>query len=282
MVQEQPTNGGWVRATNGLVLSEFQGLSPTALIHCRFTDWSVPSLDVPAFSAPTNKGPFNFQDCEFHTGKLVSYGPTLTLTNCLLERVSTYLQPTDGGTTYMRNCLVYGGIFTFAPSNSLVYDNLFDQPVLTNWNGYTGGHNAYITNNSRLQPTQTNDIILAAEPSYQAGPLGNYYLLSTNSLCNAGSTSAANVTLYHYTVTTNLVNNLQIKETNSVVDVNYHYVATDNNGNPIDTNDDGTPDYLSDVNGNGQVDSGEIGWNIVGDLGLSVLITRPPNGATVP
>jgi hypothetical protein len=174
-------------------------------------------------------------------------------------------------------------MLTLAPSNSVVYDNLFDKPVITNWNGYTGGYNAYITSYSRLQPTQTNDLILSAEPSYQAGPLGSYYLLSTaTNLINKGSTSAANVALYHYTVTANIVGGLEIKETNSVVDVNYHYVATDTNGIPIDTNGDGTPDYLSDVNGNGTVDSGEIGWNIRGDLGLSVLITRPPNGATVP
>jgi hypothetical protein len=169
----------------------------------------------------------------------------------------------------MRNCLVYGGIFTFAPSNSLVYDNLFDQPVLTNWNAYAGGHNAYITNYSRLQPTQTNDIILAAEPSYQASFLGNYYLPSNSVLCNAGSTSASNVMLFHYTVTSNLVNNLQIKETNSVVDVNYHYVATDNNGIPIDTPDDGTADYLEDTNGDGVYDAGDLGnW----------LIYNSPNG----
>ena len=38
----------------------------------------------------------------------------------------------------------------------------------------------------------------------------------------------------------------------------------------------------ADSNGNGVVDSGEIGWNITGDLGLQVIITRPRNGAVIP
>ena len=63
--------------------------------------------------------------------------------------------------------------------------------------------------------------------------------------------------MYHFTTQTN-----QVPGTDSVVDIGYHYVATDTNGVPLDTNSDGIPDYLEDANGNGLVDSGEIGWNI--------------------
>ena len=35
------------------------------------------------------------------------------------------------------------------------------------------------------------------------------------------------------------------------------------------------PDYLEDANGNGVVDSGEIDWQVAGDLGLTVVITQP-------
>jgi len=69
---------------------------------------------------------------------------------------------------------------------------------------------------------------------------------------------------------------------NSIVDIGYHYVSTDTIGIPIDTNGDGIPDYISDANGNGLVDSGEIGWNITGDLGLQVIITRPRAGSILP
>ena len=73
-----------------------------------------------------------------------------------------------------------------------------------------------------------------------------------------------------------------MKETNSIVDIGYHYVAVDANGIPFDTNTNGIPDYLDDANGNGVIDSGEIAWNIFGDLGLRVQIIRPRTGTTLP
>ena len=281
-VQEQPYTN-WLQTSGGALSSEFQGLSPGSTIYCRLTSWSTLGMAVPDFYGPTNSGPFNFQDCEFHGGKVVSAQPTVNLTNCLLERAFTDLEPKDGLTTFVRVGLVYGGAFVFGPTNSLVQDVLFDGTSITNWNGYTGGFNAYDTGAQRLLPNQSADIILSAAPSYKVGPLGNYYQVTNSVLINADtSTAAYQVGLYHYTVTTNLVSGYEIKETNSLVDVSYHYVATDANGNPIDTNGDGIPDYLSDVNGDGAVNSGEISWSASGDLGLKVLITRPKNGATIP
>jgi hypothetical protein len=281
-VQEQPYTN-WFQTSGGAVRSEFNGLSPGSVINCRLTSWSTLSQAVPGFNGTTNMGPFNFQDCEFHGGTLVSTRPTLNLTNCLLERVYTDLEPKDGLTASFRVGTVFGGSFIFAPSNSVVQDVFFDSVGITNWNGYNGGFNAYVTNFQRLQPTKSSDIILTASPPYQLGPLGNYYELTNSVLINADTnTTAAQLGLYHYTVTTNLVNGYEIKETNSLVDVSYHYVVTDANGNPMDTNGDGIPDYLSDVNGDGSVSSGEISWNSSGDLGLKVLITRPRNGSTIP
>jgi hypothetical protein len=249
----------WARCTNGLITSEFQGLSLGCTINCRFTQWSVPSLDAPAFVAPTNAGPFYFRDCEFHGGKLLSVRPTLDLTNCLLERVYTDLEPKDGLTNYFRVGLVYGGTFTFAPSNSIVQDVLFDSATISNWNGYTGGFNAYVTNQTRLQPTKTTDILLSASPSYQVGPLGWYYQLTNSVLINADTNTTANqIGLYHFTMVTNLVSGIEIKETNSLVDVSYHYVASDANGNPADFDGDGIPDYLEDTNGDGVFNTGDL------------------------
>jgi hypothetical protein len=42
------------------------------------------------------------------------------------------------------------------------------------------------------------------------------------------------------------------------VDLGYHYPAVDANGNPIDTDGDGVPDYISDPNGNGLPDAWEM------------------------
>lgn len=190
-VQEQPYTN-WFQTSGGALSSEFQGLSPGSVINCRLTSWSTLGMAVPDFSGTTNTGPFNFQDAEFHGGTLISTRPTVNLTNCLLERAFTDLEPKDGLTTYVRVGLVYGGAFIFGPTNSLVQDVLFDTVGITNWNGYSGGFNGYVTNSSqRLAPTKSTDIILGGEPSYQLGPLGNYYQLTNSLLINADTNTTA-------------------------------------------------------------------------------------------
>ena len=67
--------------------------------------------------------------------------------------------------------------------------------------------------------------------------------------------NAASIGLYHYTTQTN-----QAKETNSVVDIGYHYVAVNSSGSPIDTDGDGSPDYYEDVNGDGSATGDPTSW----------------------
>ncbi len=111
--------------------------------------------------------------------------------------------------------------------------------------------------------------------AFVSGALGDFYQPTNSILVNTGSVMADLAGLYHhYTTTTN-----QMKETNSIVDIGYHYVAVDVNGNPIDTDGDGVPDYLEDTNGNGIVDAGEDDWRKA-DLGIwishpSGLISTP-------
>jgi hypothetical protein len=209
----------------------------------------------------------------------------MNFTNCLLERLNADMEPSDNYTPVVRNCTVFGGTFCLAPSpgtNAIVLDNLFDgTSIPCGLNGYTGGFNAAVTNFDH--PGFPTDIVLLSSPTYQSGPLGNFYQPTNSLLINADiNTTADRVGLYHYTLCTNLLGGYQIKETNSCLDISFHYVATDANGNPIDTNGDGTPDYLSDSNGNGVVDSGETAWKLTGDLGLKVIITRPRSGSTIP
>jgi hypothetical protein len=139
-----------------------------------------------------------------------------------------------------------------------IYDNAFDTcTFILSSHSVTNGNNAYINCANRLNPTNVSDVVLT-NFTYQAGPLGNYYQPTNSALINAGSvTNAGLVGLYHYTTTTN-----QVKETNSVVDIGYHYVAVDGNGNAVDSNADGTPDYQEDSNGNGAQDEGETLWGI--------------------
>jgi hypothetical protein len=144
-----------------------------------------------------------------------------------------------------------------------VQDVLFDRTTISNWNGYNGGFNAYVTNLSRLQPTKSSDLILSTSPSYQVGPLGQYYQLLSGPVFNADTgTTADQLGLYHFTTVTNIVGTYEIKETNSLVDISYHYVAGDANGNPADFDGDGFPDYLEDINGNGNAADDPTSWLI--------------------
>ena len=115
---------------------------------------------------------------------------------------------------------------------------------------------------NRLWPTSAFDIVTNATLAYQTGPLGAFYQPTNSPLINKGSTNANLLGLYHYTVLTNLVNGLEIKETNSIVDIGYHYVAADAYGNPFDTNSNGIPDCVEDANGNGLWDNGETPWTL--------------------
>lgn len=284
-VQEQFTNSWCVRADYAYIIAP-SGSGPNAYINCRFTDFSSPAQD--AYVIGWGGGsclPIVFQDCQFHGGYTYNENTSIEFTNCLMERVSIDHEPSDNYIPVVRNCTFFGGSFCLFPypsTNAIAFDNLFDETSLAcGYAGITGGFNASVTNFDH--PGFPNDIILLSAPVYQSGPLGNWYLPTNSPLINADtSTTADQVGLYHYTMYTNLVGGYQIKETNSWLDISFHYVATDANGNPIDTNGDDIPDYLSDINGNGLTDSGEVGWNIVGDLGLKVLITRPRNNSTLP
>jgi len=65
------------------------------------------------------------------------------------------------------------------------------------------------------------------------------------------------VGLYHFTTTTN-----QVKEAGTKVDIGAHFTACDANGNPVDSDGDGLPDYFEDVNGDGSVNGDPTSWLI--------------------
>ncbi len=115
----------------------------------------------------------------------------------------------------------------------------------------------------RLSPAHSTDIILPSSPAYRAGPFGKFYLLSPNTLLIDvdSSTAPAAVGLFHYTTTTNLnTDGVQLKETNSWLDIGWHAVATDAAGKPLDKDGDGIADYLEDWDGDGVAESGETDW----------------------
>jgi hypothetical protein len=283
-VQEQSTTnwagGGWVTVTTS---------SANAVVQCSFTMWSSfggmqgllgsRHFNQTGTVSETNNAQSSFSHCEFTGASLMISAGSISLTNCLFERV--YLSLSSGPNPYawyLYNNLFRGGFLLYSISGSppaliAAYDNLFDGAKISNGSGiFTNGYNAYVTNCinfvgcnncincSTLLNSQGNDQFFLNSPIYQTSYLGNCYyptnggLLST--LIDVGSRYATNAGLYHFTTTTN-----QQKEADTVVDIGFHYVAIDpNTGQPYDTDGDGVPDYLEDANGNGVVDSGETDW----------------------
>ncbi|HXU75292.1 MAG TPA: LamG-like jellyroll fold domain-containing protein, partial [Methylomirabilota bacterium] len=143
-----------------------------------------------------------------------------------------------------------------------VKDNLFDQTSIS----FSGDGNylslvARSNNGFYNSPTYTNlagtaNVNLTAL-SYASARLGPWYIGSASpTLTDVGSQAASGAGLYHHTMVTN-----QTKEGASTVDIGFHYVAVNGNGQPVDTDGDGVPDYLEDKNGNGIFESGsETPW----------------------
>ena len=211
---------------------------------------------------------------EFYGGGIGTYWVYSAFTNCLFDRTGT---GNAGGNTAryaMRNCTVHGGTVNIYKAGLTwpvwIEDSAFDKTTLSvedNSSGNTNitycDFNAFVINTNRLPMLGAHDVIVT-NYNWQSSWLGNYYLPSNSSLTNAGSLTADQFGLYHFTTQTD-----QTKETNSVVDIGYHYVAADDYGHPLDSNGNGIPDYLEDANGNGLVDNGEPSWMAVPMISMS-------------
>jgi hypothetical protein len=276
-VQEQSsTNWSASSAAPSIRISADTATSPKGSF--RFTGWSLLGGNGFHFYAdyPNITTPFGFMDCQFGPGGFTSIQCSIALTNCLLERPNISLEDDGGNYAYygFNNLFRFGNVILSRSGSAswLFKDNLFDRSTISTSGTLTHSNNAYVTGYSRLSPTNASDVVLTNIPIYLKSYLGNCYyptnggLLST--LINAGSRSATNALLYHYCTTTN-----QVKESSSTVDIGFHYVATDSNGNPIDTDGDGIADYLADTNGNGFQEFGELTFGIT--------VENPVNGSVL-
>ncbi|HEY3760660.1 MAG TPA: hypothetical protein VGN23_02830 [Verrucomicrobiae bacterium] len=272
-VQEQSNTNGesGIYTWDGIVLHTLD--STSSQINFNFTD----DADFDD-SATTN--PITVQNCQFYNGTVVPFGVPFSATNCLFRRVE--FDGTDRGAGNINimlcnNLFVAGELILahFQTGNYAFQNNLLDQTAVTT---VASSNNAYVTTNYGVVTPENNDVILSNSPAFEAGILGQYYYpTNLTNLIFKGSELASAVGLYHYTMTTNNA----IEGTN-IVSIGFHFVACGANGLPLDANGDGIPDYLEDINGNGVVDSGEIGWQATNDLGLTVIITQPANNSIIP
>lgn len=284
-VQEQ-ANLNWTNSTasDWSIAGNWLSGGAAELI-CRFTKFSA-LANRSTHYGDVNQATVNwFADCEFSGGNFFIAASSLHATNCLFDRVYTTLSDEYAlNDLSVRNCLFNGGLLDVIHLDAgdfVLRDNLFDQPTVYQDGNIDGDWNGYTTGTTRLAPNGMHDIP-PTNHTFKAGPLGRFYLASGSSFIDVGSTTADLVGLYHFTTTTNLVTGLQVKEEGGTVDIGYHYVAVNANGDPSDSDSDGIPDYCEDQNGNGAVNSGEIDWEDPYDLGLKVLITRPRSNSVIP
>ena len=265
-VQEQATTN-WSAASVADCISISGDTSPVPQGSFRFTGWSLLGGKGDHFKAYVSiTTPFIFKDCQFGPGAFESLS-SVAIMNCLFERVSTlFYDENEAINYYAYNSLYRGGRLELVITGSGTWqfkDNLFDQTTIPHGGGTTHGYNGYVTNQNRLSPNGTGDVILTNAPVYKTSVLGNYYYPNTNDgmlnlLIDTGSRNATNAGLYHYTT-----RRQQQKELISQVDIGFHYVALNSNGAPFDSDLDGLPDYLADKNGNGTADAGETDWGLI-------------------
>lgn len=212
------------------------------------------------------------ENCEIgmmygYTGLSVDANTTTAFINNLFFRTSITAYSDTGAEFAFSNNLFFASpslIFRPISGEISVFNNAFDSSQLSS-RSLVGGiltndYNAYLNCTGSTIPLTNsgpNNVINTNSLAYQSGLLGEFYQPVNSPLVNAGSTTANQVGLYHFTTQTN-----QVKETNSIVDIGYHYVATDAYGNPLDADGDGLSDYFEDSNGNGNNDSSDLSnWN---------------------
>jgi hypothetical protein len=280
-VQEQ-SNNQWTNRVDSLVYAAAS--TPTRPeVTFRFTDFSCPARDISHFYAINGESLTTLKDCQMTGGKLDHAGAVILITNCLFQRTLVALDDLFGSTVNFANNLMYGGdlnLTGFDDTGWNFRNNHFEFTTISPGRSTTNSHNAYQTNYvgwAELTPIGSGNVYPTNTFLFLSGTFGRFYQPTNSVLLNVGNTNAHLLGLYHFTTQTN-----NVKETNSVVDIGYHYVAANGSGGPIDGDSDGVPDYAEDSNGDGDIDSGETNPADATDPGLSVRITRPASGSNIP
>ena len=263
-------NGLWTAQSylGGITGQSYSSTAPA--VQAMFTDGYDLALSGNLFRDNLTLLVVTARNCEFYSGGVGGYYSSLNLTNCLFVNCAPYLFENYGSANLtMENCAVFRGGITAdntsgEPWPVSIVNCAFDSTTIYmnshggQTNGYYTDYNSFLLNSNTTLYLGGHEVTVTNAYNWQSSWFGNYYLPPNSPLIQKGSTTADQVGLYHFTTQTN-----QVPETNSIVDIGYHYVATDAYGNPLDTNGDGIPDYLEDANGDGIFDAGDLGdWRI--------------------
>jgi hypothetical protein len=256
--------------------------TPNSTLSFRFTDLALrpgtmvsPVLHLPSGSA---SGTLALRDCQLRGCKL-ALAPTGSVSTLTVGLTNNFVEWSDLNftrgsdvplTVFLYNNLFRSNSFNLSYTNGgsnptwRIRDNLFymtsqtfspwSSNAIVSYNGFTSG-----TGNSL---GGSNSFTVTAD--FQSGPLGGYYYPTNggglSTLINADTNrTPADAGLYHFTVKT-AANTKEGADTPAYVDIGYHYAAVNASNQPVDTDGDGVPDYLEDVDGNGSLDSGETDW----------------------
>jgi Bacterial Ig domain len=286
---QEGANGNWLGSGwMGAII--FAGSSPIPQLSANFTKWTDnTSGNIFRDTGSSADGAAGFLNCEFYgggyNGGISTYEmSSLYFTNCLFFRSMINLWDSPNFT--LENCTFYNGSLDMDRSTPvfwLIENSSFDGTAI-NWSDAYGGssantlmnYNAYNTNNLSWQTypwyppyNGTNEVVgtsdvMVTNFNWQTSWFGNFYLPTNSLILQMGSTNANQLGLYHFTTQTN-----QIVNGTNIVDIGYHYVATDQYGNPLDSNGNGIPDYLEDSSGRGI-------------LGPQITLITPITGASYP
>ncbi len=304
----QEGNGNWTAGENGGFEGAivFNGSSTIPQVSANFTKCgALPQHQL--LNDNWASGGAKFRNCEFYNGSISTYGSEYAnFTNCLFLRPCITFWDNNYPISYaFENCTFYDGCLyssrTGGDSSSfwLIENCSFDGTAF-DWNDDLNGNftntlfnfNSYNTNNPGWITYQggfssnngTNEVVgpndlMTTNYNWETSWFGNFYLPTNSPLLANGSTTADQVGLFEFTTQTN-----QVPEGTNFVDIGYHYVATDTNGNPLDTYVPGTPNYIVDSGGNGIDTNGLAYWweaQYFGQIGLNPFTDPDGDGYTI-
>lgn len=265
LVQERAL-GVWASSTQCDMIAALTNGPAQPLVNLRFLQSVLPGgVGNHLSGAPVfYDAPLIFRDCQLVGGKIWAPELGFALTNNLFDRVNFEIEATDDEPVrYFINNLFHGGkLYAATPGSRIIYarNNLFDGTTNFNSGSWTNTHNAYLAGATKLSPTNHTDRFLAAI-DFEQGALGWYYYPTNGGsgtltdLVDAGSTNANLLGFAHHTTAAN-----QTKESTSMVDIGFKYIAVNANSEPADADGDGFHDYLEDVDGDETADTGESDW----------------------
>jgi hypothetical protein len=253
-VQEQSTTNWAGGSGPGGITGWAATLAASPQVQARFTRCSALAGEIGThFRDDSGYLTVRATHCEYWGGGLGGYSFCSFYTNCLMDRVSMWLQTgTPDSALALRNCTLHGGAFTTARTTGgsaavSVRDCIFDGTTNSTADAYSGNttlsdysHNGFVTGSQATTP-QGAGIVWVPSFNWVRGPLGWYYVPTNSLVVDAGSQNATNAGLFHFTMTSP-------KETNTTVEIGYHVVAVTNTTAPTVWVDDSIPSSTIGLN----------------------------------